>query len=150
MIEWLEWGAGITQRDYNWQGNLSQFELLLRTNWTSTINIEGENYSTAVETCYWCIRIIMFWNFTILKCGLCCSPIWSVVFYCLRIMVFNELFQKFLTQSFFVISKVCCELSLMYLPVLFWVTFFGYLSFSWGTRYIYMVRYFVCVFRRRW
>ena len=29
-----------------------------------------------------CIWIITFWNFTIITCGLSCSPFWSVLFHC--------------------------------------------------------------------
>ena len=49
--------------------------------------ISCRSYSTAEETWHWskrvlCIRIIMFWNFTIINCGLSCSHSWSVVFHC--------------------------------------------------------------------
>ena len=53
------------------------------------------------------------------SCGLSCSPFWSVVFYC----GFGKPFSNSTSKFLFVISKVCYELPLVYMPVLLWVTF---------------------------
>ena len=65
-------------------------------------------------------KSITFWNFTIINCGLSCSNFWSVVFRCSG---FGKLIQILHPNCCLVFLKVCCQLSLVYMPVLFWVTF---------------------------
>ena len=67
-----------------------------------------------------CSNKIMFWNFTIINCGLFYSSFRSIVCHCCG---FSKLFQISYQSLLFGILKVCCELSLVYMPVLFWVTF---------------------------
>ena len=56
----------------------------------------------------------------IINCGSSCSPVCPVIFYCLVIMVSVKPCQIPQTNC---ISMVCFDLSLVYMPALFWVTF---------------------------
>ena len=58
----------------------------------------------------------------IINCGLFYSPIWPVVFYCFTIMVLVSPVKSYI-QIIVQCSKVCCELSSLYVPVLFRVTY---------------------------